>query len=382
MERITRDRRLTPEEVAKYNKIREQVAVEFPKDHISQPNRKEEAMATTDFATDNHADLTVHTRTKHPADLMLVKLIRREPTWRLQIKGAKVQLDGMTVQGKHTSPQFKLDVHPIFAEVAANTREIGVLLDSNTIVDPEDGFRLISAMNAEKFIANVARLNDRRVALAEEMDRRYEEILNSIFDEHPEHVSQLRGRIPTPPFRDRMELVFSLRPLAGLGPEDLDFSALSFEAQQTLVQQMQSQARQMAEARVQSLLDGVVQPVIDLAQEINGEAPNPNFDETKPEGPSNRRFKGGINSGHKREGFLDTLTSTLERVMKFGQFMDPGILASVQRASEHVQKINGAASINSNVQVQQAIAAQMRAISDTIQASASDVRRRAREVLI
>jgi len=276
-----------------------------------------------------------HTSSKPKLDfsnLWHARLIVRCPTWRLQMKDAEVRAQNANgekevVTGKTTRPCFKLDSHKIFTTLSGNDNRANRLLKRFTVTDVEDGLRLIPETAIAEFSSEADDVIREREQIATEMDAVYPEIVESIREQFPEHFWQIKGRLPLPPFKDRLEVIVRLREITGAPTDRLISASMSPEKRQRIMDRLSDETEKMVHARVEAIVDGVMNQVADLAQEIDGTKPNPDYDPLAPIGPKNLQFLPGINSGHKKTGFLENLLDNLTRVMNFKQFLTPDIIS-------------------------------------------------------
>lgn len=313
------------------------------------------------------------------SDLLLLNVVVCEPTWRLQMLEAEVAAkdaagETAEVKGKVTTPCFKLDWHEAFDQLRDSNNRINRIVSKYSIIDADDSFRLISLGQKEEFLQEISDEYDRRMAVAKMLDSRFDDIKEAVKKEYPNHYYQIENRMPTPPFGPRLEMRFSLRPIAVLSPDQMDWSKLSTGTQNKLLDKMKKDAETMVTERIQSVVDGVMAPVLDLAIEINGQKPNPKFDPTKEAGPGNLKYMPGIDSGKKRGSFIEELLVVLERVKNFGQFMPASALAQVAKAVDTVKLAGNASNLNTNSVLQNAIKLEINQLSTLIKEHAESYR--------
>jgi hypothetical protein len=241
---------------------------------------------------------------------------------------------------------------PVFSRIRENNGLIEKAVGAYTVVDAEDGFRLISMTRRAAFIGELTELNTQRQDLAKWLDNNWStQVIPLIREEHPDHFDMIKDRLPLPPFGPRMEVTFRLRPVGAVGPDDIqpeEWEELSPQARDAAIAKMLSEGEQMARDRAEAIINGAMEPILEAALKLQGRMANPAFNPDKPEDSKNRRFLPGIDSGSKHSGFLDSLLIPLERIMNFKQFMSPEVIKqadaamlAVKRAGGNITRING-----------------------------------------
>ena len=339
-------------------------------------------------AQTNH--ITVSKSSQNFPGMWHCRVIVRCPAWRLQMLNVEVaaknengQVEKVT-SSKTTRPQFKLDLHPIFDELRANDRRIDRLLNRYTVNDVEDGLRLIPEDAIARFAGEVDDLVREREEIAARMDANYAGIVESVRQQFPEHFWQIEKRMPSPPFGGRLKIEMRINQISAMPSDVLISDDMPQEKRERILERVRLEGEQAVHDRIHAIIDGVMGTVADLALEINGQKPNPNFDATKPESDSNRRNLPGICSGTRRTGFIHEMCDCLERVMNFRQFMTPEILKQVQSAVTTVHGIRNITHLNTSQVIQTAIKSEFNKLGELMRGHSDDVikGRSARQLMI
>lgn len=317
-------------------------------------------------------------------DLLQVTMIISTPDWAMRPpSGTKLVANGLEVVGKHTSGSVKIDVHEKFVELTNNNQKLTRVRDKYTILDTGDQLRYVSAFAKEQMVEDVILLHEERRLIWEWFDAHWEDtILPRIRQEHGEHWEWMEPRLNKlyrPPFGQRLGVILRFREQAAVSPDAFDLTKVSPTARTKVTSLIAEQADAYARDQVRMIIDGAMQPILDLAKEINGEMPNPKYDPTKPtshkhsDGSKNTPYLAGINSGRKRDGFIAELMTTLDRVVNFRQFMTPEVLQQVDRAKQAVEQAGGdITKVNASTAIQSAISKEMSRLSQVMKQNIGD----------
>ncbi len=294
-------------------------------------------------------------------DLLQSKMVICCPVWGMKPpKGSRIVASGHEVTGPQTPGLLVFggpDIHPMFKDLRANTERLENLRETFTIVDPDDGLRLVSDFAKEAMIEQVAAARDERMSIAAWLDNHFAtDIIPVVKEKHAAHFDYMEPKLPKAPFSDSLDVILKFRVQGTLTADQFDFNNISPGARKKVQSMIEAQAEAYAKDQARAIINGAMQPIVNLAMEVTGEMPNPKFDASKPETPSNRKFLPGIDSGTRRGGFIDRLLADLDRVLHFRQFMTPEILAQTQKAREAIERAGGDVSrINEDAAIQLAI---------------------------
>lgn len=326
-------------------------------------------------------------------DLMLVRVITHAPDWAVQSPRGKTELilAGQTVTGKHSSGTLQFDIEPedfkIFSMLKRNRAAVDYAIGAYTVVDAEDGYRLVSMYKRTELMAKLTELNQQREGYANWLNQNWEStILPLIRHEHEKHWGYLQAKLKQygPPFNARLQIYFSLRPVGAMTPDDVtaeEWEQLSPQAREAVAAKMVEEGERLARERAAAIVRGAMDPVLDLALEVQGRKPNPKYDPTKPEGTNNRQFLPGIDSGTRRGGFIERLSQTFERIMNFRTFMTPEVIAQADAALKRVQGLGGDISLlNESAEMQKALTMEITRLGNLMQEARSQHARRERSV--
>jgi len=316
-------------------------------------------------------------------DMLLARLVVRCPDFACKIQGGTVSAAGHEIKGKHSIGRYRYDVGAeIFADLTTNKTRIDAVLHQFSVVDAEDGFRMVPMEKREDLLKALEPLIQKRMGYGQWLDEHwFSTIVPAIQAEHPDHFEYILQRAVTPPFEPRLEVVLSMRPLGVLGPNDFDWDKLTPKERERCIQRMRQQADDLARERVQKIFDGLLNPIADLAVEINGQKPNPKFNPDQPEGPKNRKFLPGIGDDGKKATVLDRMFRELDRLLNFKSFLTPELVNQVEQARTNVSQAGGSLDrVKASATIKQAILASFNSVAATMRQQSEAAQQHARPV--
>ena len=302
--------------------------------------------------------------------LKLVRTIIRCPDWKMKVKGAKIMTNAVeegsteenpeakAVKGKTTSPSFVYSVHPLFDKLAENERKIRSTISIYTIVDAEDGLRLISVHKEAEYLSKIAALRAERLTIAKSMDIMwFTDIVPAIQLHFGKDFPQMVGRLEEPPFGPKVDINVILRKSDLTNPDEINWENMDADSRKAAYDMTTGFIKKFALERATKIVEGVMQPILDLALKINGKEPNPKYDPALPEGPKNRKFMPPyLETGRTKDGTVEQLIDPIQRMLNFSQVLPPEILAQVKAAQAAVARTHGKGSnLNDDAEIQKAI---------------------------
>jgi hypothetical protein len=290
--------------------------------------------------------------------------------------GREVQVK--KVKGKHSSGTLQYDVHPIMAKLAANKLEVGKLMSRYTLQDADDRFRLVSVFCKEEFEGAMYLLEEERRLLALQLDAAFEsgELQEVIRREHPDYADWIISRMPRPPYFDRLGITVRRRAMPSF-EADFDMMKISEAGRNVVSTRIREQATKYAEEQAKALVAGLVDPIADLADRINGKKLNLNFDESLPEGPKNRKYMAGIENGKKTDNLIELLSSSVDRLVNFKHLLPTNVFDQIRAAQESIARCGGdSRTLRDNSLIQNAIKKSFSDLADSLHESTGGRERR------
>jgi hypothetical protein len=288
-------------------------------------------------------------------NLSLVSIHKGEWTARLQAKEFTLEVkseDEQMIQvptENYTSPQRKLDWHPIFRQMQANTTLIDKERRLVCAKGPADGLYLVSNAKAPTLWAKLLELREQRREIAYEIFSMWDDvIIPGIKERFEKEYGKFVKRLPKAcDIASKYDLTFDFIPITPIGAEDFNLDDLNPEDRMKVIEESNSKISQKTNLLVDNVMQDIFGEVLDLCEQIN---------------------EGSLETGKKREESLEKMLTTLERLKNFSVFASPEVLEQSEAATNKLKSIKSVDQLNGDPNLQKAIKAAFQPLGEAVKA--------------
>ena len=253
-----------------------------------------------------------------------------------------------------TGTRRKIDGFQGVKDLVANGRKITTVIDQFSVRRGKmtRGIRLISTLMVGPFSVEMSKLLEERMVLARTLRDDWDAYLLYVEQTFPNQFGQIHKQLPDPnTLEARYGVEWEFQPLNPIRGEDLDLVNLSREEQAEVIGRVNNMAEKRAEEAFGMVIENVFGEVVDICDEVLG---------------------GSLTTGKKRQGSIDKLLRTLDRVLNFRHLANEAVLQQVESVKGTLESIS-AESLNSDVNLQAAVQAVFRPLKREVQQLSSEL---------
>lgn len=271
------------------------------------------------------------------ANMCGVDLIVRRPSGRVMVK--KVEVSAADENGqrenldlkKVTAPQFITDTkddHEMWYQIDENARLFDSTLICFSVNDARRGFHLVPMSKVGALIAKLSDLRAQRQAMVQALANDYETWKSNLRRKFNGHFYLVEPRLPTrDSLLEKFDVSWTLQPLTPIDPTHLRFDQMNDSDRQRIIDESNSMAKQLVEARSKIIFDEVFGSVLSKCDEI---------------------AQGAMETGKRKFGSIAELVEILERLRNFGEWSNPDIIAHATANLDLLRNITDISLVNAN----------------------------------